>query len=435
MKNYKFSSIYLITVIILSWSLVFTSCRKDDDDDEPGNIENQEFYDLMTDWYFWYDLMPEIDPDLYASPYEVLEALRQRPVDRWSYISTKAEFDAYYRDSKFIGYGFGSAWDQDGKLRVSFIFNSTDMYEEGVRRSWIIERINNTTVQPGMNINQMLGANEVGVTNTFLFRIPDGTTREMAVQKKEVFMNTVLHREVIETANGKVGYLVFKNFTQPSFDELDETFAHFATEGIEDLVLDMRYNGGGQTNVANYLSSIIGGEGLKGEPFARYMYNDKQSPERDFTDNFGSDAKRQPPYAGFNRLFTIATRQTASASEMVINGLSPFIDVYIVGDNTYGKPMGMNVFTYRDLYAFVPVTFKIANARDEGDYFDGLPADSPAPDDLSRVFGDPEEESLKEVLNYIETGSFSMVPAKKSFVQVQQPFELMTGIRAEIGAH
>jgi carboxyl-terminal processing protease len=433
MKKYKFSSIYLLSLILLSWSVVFTSCRKDDDDDEPGNIENQEFYDLMTDWYYWYDQMPEIDPDLYPSPYEVLEALRQRPVDRWSYISTKEEFDAYYRDSKFIGYGFGSAWDQEGNLRISFIFNTTDMYEEGVRRSWIIERINNTAVQPGMNINQMLGANEIGVTNTFVFRIPDGTTREMAVQKKEVFMNTVLHREVIETGNGKAGYLVFKNFTQPSFDELDEAFEYFANEGIDDLILDLRYNGGGQTNVANYLASIIGGEGLKGEPFAKYMYNDKQAPERDFTDNFGSDAKRQPPYAGFDRLFTIATRQTASASEMVINGLSPFIDVYVIGDNTYGKPMGMNVFTYRNLYAFVPVTFKIANANDEGDYFAGLPATSLAADDLSRQFGNPEETSLKEVLNYIETESFTMIPAKKSLVL--QPFEQMTGIRAEIGAH
>jgi carboxyl-terminal processing protease len=434
MKKYRFSSIYLLTAIILSWSVVFTSCRKDEvDDEEPGNIENREFYDLMTDWYYWYDQMPEIDPDLYASPYEVLEALRQKPVDRWSYISTKAEFDAYYKDSKFIGYGFGSAWDQEGNLRISFIFNTTDMYEEGVRRSWILEKINNTVVQPGMNINQMLGANETGVANTFVFKTPDETTREMTVQKKEVFMNTVLHREVIETANGKAGYLVFKNFTQPSFDELDEAFEYFANEGINDLILDLRYNGGGQTNVANYLSSIIAGEGLKGEPFAKYMYNNKRAPERDFTDTFGSDDERQPPYAGFDRLFTIASRQTASASEMVINGLSPFIDVYVIGDNTYGKPMGMNVFTYRELYAFVPVTFKIANANDEGDYFEGLPATSLAADDLSRQFGNPEEASLKEVLNYIETKSFSMVPAKKSLVQ--QPFEQMTGIRAEIGAH
>lgn len=118
---------------------------------------------------------------------------------------------------------------------------------------------------------------------------------------------------------------------------------------------------------------------------------------------------------------------------MVINGLEPFMPVYIVGDDTYGKPMGMNAWYYGEQYAFVPVTFKIANANDQGEYFDGLSADSYVDDDLSRPFGDPEEASLKEALQFIETGSFSLQVATKSLVK--QPAEYMTGIRAEIGAH
>ena len=429
---YKYRYTLLISLIagFLSFTLLFTSCRKDNDEEEQERIEeNEEFYKLMIDWYYWYNEMPSINPRNYFSPYEVLEALRKRPLDRWSYISSREEFESYYLESKFIGYGFGSAWDQNGKLRVTFIFNTTDIYEAGVRRSWIIERINGVAIQPGMNINQMLGANEVGVTNTFVIRNPGGSEITLTLQKKEVIMNTVLYKEVFEAGGRKAGYLVLKGFTTPTVAELDEAFEFFTAEGIDELILDLRYNGGGQTNVANYLASIIGGTSVTDQPFAKYLYNDKRARDENFTDEFAT-VENSP---SLDRLIVIATRATASASEMVINGLNPFVQVYLVGDNTYGKPMGMNAWYYGDKYAFVPVTFKIANALDQGDYFNGLEADSYVDDNISLPFGDPEEASLKEALKFIETGTFSGLPKKKSlFVQ---PWEQMTGLRAEIGTH
>lgn len=429
MENYKYRLFPLI-VILLAGAILFSSCVKDeeDEDDTQRVVENEEFYNLMKEWYYWYEKIPEINPSLYKSPYEVLEAVRHEPLDRWSYITSKEEFDSYYLESKFIGYGFGSGWDQEGNLRVIFIFNTTDMYEEGVRRSWIIEKINGSTFQPGTNINQLLGDNEIGVTNTFVFRKPDGSEQEMTLEKKEVVMNTVLHKEVIETGSKKAGYVVFKGFTTPSFEELDEVVTLFNSEGINDLILDLRYNGGGQTNVANYLASIIGNQNVIDQPFAKYLYNDKKQ-EENFTDTF----KLAEQNLSLDRLITITTRSTASASEMIINGLKPYMTVYLIGDDTYGKPMGMNAWYYGEEYAFVPVTFKIANADDEGDYFDGLQANSYVPDDITRLFGDPEESSLKEALNFIETGSFSMLPRKKS--RFVQPYEQMKGLRAEIGAH
>lgn len=432
MEKFKYSFLYPFIVLFLSSAFLFTSCKKDEEEDEiieERIVENTEFYKLMQDWYYWYDQMPNVTPATYASPYEVLEALRKRPEDRWSYITSREEFESYYVESKFIGYGFGSKFDQEGKLRVTFVYHSVDLYEKGVRRSWIIEEVNGTTITTSVNINQLLGANEVGVSNDFLFRKPDGTLEEMTVQKKEVIMNTVLHKEVIETGSRKAGYLVFQNFTTPSIDELEEAVDFFNSEGIDELILDLRYNGGGQTNVANYLGSIIGGPAVADEPFAKYIYNDKRGAEENFTDYFNAEEKT----LDLSRVITIATRSTASASEMVINGLKPFIDVSIIGNDTYGKPMGMNFWYYDDKYAFVPVTFKIANADGFGDYFDGLQADSYVPDDISRMFGDPEEASLKEALNFIETGSYSGMPMTKSFIV--QPYEHFTGLRKEIGAH
>ena len=438
MKNTRYSLLYPLLLLLLSTAFLFSSCRKDEDDDQLDQeriTENTEFYKLMRDWYYWYDKIPNINPANYASVYDVLEAIRHRPLDRWSYVTSREEFESFYIQSKFIGYGFGSAFDQEGKLRVTFIFNENDLYKNGVRRSWIIEKVNGTTVTTNVNINQLLGPNEIGVTNTFLFRKPDGTQEEMTVQKDEVFMNTVLHKEILEAGNRKAGYLVLQGFRTPTFGELKAAVDFFNSEGgIDDLILDLRYNGGGQTNVANYLASIIGGPAIFGKAFAKYMYNDKRENNHNFTSNFGAEQETHGQETlELGRLITIATDRTASASEMVINGLRPFMDVHIIGDDTYGKPMGQNVFTYGDLYAFLPVTFKIANADGFGDYFDGLPADSYVVDDITRLFGDPEEASLKEALTFIETGSFSMLPRKKSLYV--QPWEQMTGLRREIGAH
>ena len=432
-KNSLGYYVFLIFIFSLSGQILFTSCKKDDDieveeeEEQIVNENNEAFSGLMKEWYYWYDQLPDVDPNDFDSPYELMEEFRYLPLDRWSYVTTRQEFEAYYRDSKMIGYGFGSMWDQTGRLRITFIFNSTDLYEQGVRRSWIIEEINGTRIRVGVSINQLLGANEIGVSNDFVFIDPEGNEVGMTVSKQEVIMNTVLHKEVFETGNSKTGYLVFKNFTTPSFDELEEALEFFNSEGIDELILDLRYNGGGATSVANYLASLIGGQRVAGEPFAKYLYNDNKEDEN-FTDTF------DPPQASLdiNRLITIATRGTASASEMVINGLRPFMDVYIIGGDTYGKPMGMNAWYYNS-YAFVPVTFKIANADDFGDYFDGLEADAFAADDITRLFGDPEEASLKEALNFIETGTFSGQLKTKSLVV--QPWEQMTGLRREIGAH
>jgi carboxyl-terminal processing protease len=428
----KIQSVRLLLsmLLILFGSISFTGCDKEDDP-EPIVEEkqlNRDFYEFMKEWYFWYEHIPEIDPLDYPSPVEVLEAIRYHPLDRWSYITSWEAFEAYFRDSKMVGYGFGSRYDAAGNLRVIFNYNTTKMYELGVRRSWIIEAINGTQITPGMNINAMLGSNEVGVTNTFRFRKPDGSVVTHTLTKEELVMNNVLHAEVMQAGDAKVGYLVLQGFTAPTVSELEQAFDGFLAEDIDELILDMRYNGGGQTSVANLLSSMIGGNRVDGQVFTQYLYNDKQV-ESNRLDTFMVVSRK----LNLDRLLTIGTRSTASASEMVINGLRPYMPVYIFGNTTYGKPMGMNVFKDdEDKYAFVPITFKTANANGEGDFFDGIPADASAPDDFTRMFGDPEEASLKAALQFIETGSLPDVPVVKS-VYIQ-PRDRMTGLQKIIGA-
>ncbi|HSV87028.1 MAG TPA: S41 family peptidase [Bacteroidales bacterium] len=409
---------------------VFSGCQKDDLNEQETIIENRDFYEFMKEWYYWNDKIPEIDPARFENVFEVLEAIRYRPLDRWSFIEDWNTLYAYIVEARIIGYGIGLFWDQQGFLRIGFLHNNTEMYERGVRRGWIIERINGVSVSPGLNITQMLGPDQIGVSNTFHFRTPQNTLVQVEVQKREIIANAILHREIIETGGRRIGYLVLQQFRGLNLEnELNQAFSEFAAVGIEELILDMRYNGGGLVIPANRLASLIAGPSFANMPFVKFEYNANKSNEHNETVNLLSLENS----LSLNRLIVITTRGTASASELVINGLRPFINVVVVGSTTYGKPMGANIFSYNNKWAFVPITFKGRNANNEGDFFNGIPANIPAPDDLTRNFGDPLEASLHTALEYIRTGV--TVGIKVAEPPVRQPWEDMEGIRREARIH
>jgi C-terminal processing protease CtpA/Prc len=399
-----------LPVLLFSFLVSFIACNEDEAPGPEENEEFEEFYTGLKEWYYWNDLIPDIDPSSYSSLPEILEAVRYRELDRWSFVTEWDEFWAFLNNSEFIGYGFGHTYDSDGNLRVTYVFNSTDFYEAGVRRSWIIKAINGTPIFSGANIGSLLGAEQVGITNTFTFQKPDGQEMTLTADKESIIMNTVLHYEVLEMDEQKIGYMVLQSFNATTEQELNDVFAFFAQQEIDDLILDLRYNGGGLTSVAQQLASLIGGEQVADLPFTKYSFNSLRSAEYDRVENFTVEVNS----LSLNRLVTIATEATASASELVINGLRPYMDVKIVGADTYGKPMGANVMRFNDVWALVPITFKTKNADDEGDYFDGLPVDIPANDGLDKMFGDPEEESLKQALAYLLTGVTKGSPVVKT---------------------
>jgi carboxyl-terminal processing protease len=136
--------------------------------------------------------------------------------------------------------------------------------------------------------------------------------------------------------------------------------------------------------------------------------------------------------AKLERVFVITSRSSASASEAVINGLRPFMEVITIGDDTHGKPVGMNA---REIgaYTLVAIMFKVANANGEADYFEGIRANAKISDNLAADFGDVADNCLQEALHYIQTGRFSGVTARRSFAPADNIIEL-PGFRAEIGA-
>jgi hypothetical protein len=181
-------------------------------------------------------------------------------------------------------------------------------------------------------------------------------------------------------------------------------------------VLDLRYNGGGLVDVAQYLASLLGGSRTVGQVFAEYFHNDRNAFR-----NRVLRFETQPGALTLDRLVVITTEASASASELVINALRPFIPVVIVGERTYGKPVGQYAIPFCDK-VLAPVSFQLRNANGEGDFFGGFAADCAAPDDLDHPIGDPMEGSLREAFAVISTGACSSPsPSTDERIRAQRP--------------
>jgi len=425
----KKGRVFIVAILALIFFGI-VQCKKESV--APGDtfeeMARDQFHLLMQDWYLWYTEMPDVDVENYRSAYELLEALRYLPIDVWSYITTKEEWDAYYEQGAYAGHGFGYTYDQDGNAWIIFVFRDSDMFTEGVARGWQILKINGTTIQPFTNITGYMNGTTAGTMDAFEFRKPDGSIVNVTSTRKEIIMNTVLHSDTLHVNGEIVGHVVFKSFIEPSIQELDSVFGAFQSHGVTKLILDLRYNGGGRMDVAVKLASLISGSSNAGNVFIKYTHNDKQAPSYDQSIPFTDETNA----LNISEVIIFSTRSTASASEAIINGLKPYMNVVTIGDNTYGKPVGMYAWTYAEKLVFVPVSFKTVNANDEGDYYNGLSADSYVPDGYAYDFSDRNETYLKEAIYYLTTSGFSgSTSSLKSFYI---PSLEKKGLQFEIGA-
>ena len=409
-KIKKMKKILIFVTIIL---LLFTTCKKKEPIPNSDIVTvDQEardaLYGVMNEWYLWYDVMPRVTPENYADPYELLDAMRYKTYDRWSFVEDYDAFNAYYAGS-FVGHGYRIGLDETGKARIVFIYKNAPLYSEGVRRGWIVKKINGYDIATilrngdGAAYSTAIGASVAGITNTFIFVKPDGAEITMSSTKATFNVNSVLLYDTIHLSAGKVaGHLVFESFIDPSIDELSTAFAFFKQNNVTDLILDLRYNSGGLLDVAQELASYIAGSSKVGTTFAKMLYNNKKQASNTIIAFKATDYP-----LGLTRLAVITSRSTASASEVVINGLRPHLQVVCIGDTTDGKPTGMNIWNYDNTFVFAPVTFKNVNSANQGDFFGGLLPGKLVSDDITHDFDNRNELCLKEAIKYLETGSVS----------------------------
>jgi carboxyl-terminal processing protease len=415
----KLTKLFLLGIFSLT---LFVSCKKEPAPTTPTTtltsaMARDSLYDIMKSWYLWNDSMPVINEADYADPYLLMNALRYKPRDKWSFVADYNQFMAEMQGS-FVGHGFRIGVDDAGNARIVMIYSGSPLYADSVRRGWIVKTINGKAVAPVLLSNDataysnLIGPSTAGVTNVFVFQKPDGKEKTVISTKASFTVNSVLAADTLHLSAGTVGHLVFDSFIQPSETELDNAFSFFGTAGITDLIVDLRYNSGGYLYIAQELASYITGTANHGSNFISLTFNSLHQDQ-----NYTYPLLNPPYPLTLTRIVFITTRETASASESVMNGLTPYMTVVSIGDTTNGKPVGMSGSDIGKKYFIAPVTFKYVNKNLQGDFYSGIAPADLVSDDITHNFSDREELCLKAAIGYLETGSF---PVKKSASEFQR---------------
>jgi len=381
-----------------------------------NNWQKQFVLDAMRDWYFWNDALPSnVNLGQFSSPEALLEYLvSYQSVDRWSYI-TSAEADSqYFEEGEYEGFGFSSRFVASNDLRLTRVFVLSPAYEAGFERGQRIVALDGRTIAD-IEANEGVGTVLDNPTVQFLIRNIDGTEFTVSVTQGIVTIDPIPQTRLISTAAGPVGYLEFGAFistAESSSAELGpgfpDVFAGFSDAAISDLILDLRYNGGGLILTTEVLADYLGGYVADGEVFSKTRYNSNHT-DQNRTTSFINRLNS----LNLSRLIVVASRGTASASELIINGLSPHVEVTIIGDSTYGKPVGQVAFDFCTK-RLRPTAFETVNALDEGGYFDGLPVDCPAADNLNVAVGADNDPNIIAGLAYLANGACPVAAAGQS---------------------
>ena len=406
--------------------------------DAPG--QRAWLRDYMNDQYFWFD--QQRAPDAAASTLpDYFASLLFAPLDRYSFTQSTADFTQFFGDGLATGYGYALAWADTSQtvLKVRTVEPLSPVGRAGLRRGDTIVTIDGYT--PDQIVNGLPArVRTAGIARKFVIVDATGQQRTLDVNSASYPLSPVLDARVLSAPNGaKVGYLAYQEFISAGADAVGAAFDRFAAGGVSELVLDLRYNGGGSTTQARNLASLAAGSALDGKVFADFRFSAKNT-DRNFTQTFSAyfaaQASQQTstPLETLSRVFVITSAATASASELLINGLRPFRPVITIGSTTFGKPYG---FLPRDAcgITYNAVNFVTANALGFSDYSTGFAPTCAVADDFSRQLGDPAEERTAAALAYIATGVCPVVPQASRAAAPLQPNGLAAGSarRNELG--
>ena len=395
----RFTSLLLILFLSIN-----CKSKNNSNDVDEQTIENQQIIELLQEWYLWNDQIEDnLNAEDFSSPQDVLNQLRYSTLDRWSNISDATRFTTYYEEGTYLGYGFSYDQDQEGNIRFRFTYNDSPFGKAGIQRGWKLLKIDNQDVQNITDWANVFGENQLGYTQTFQVEDLEGNQKEYQIAKDIVTINSVLYSDTLNFGTETVGYLVFNNFINPAKEELDDVFDLFQSANIERVILDLRYNGGGQVSVAEYLANYLIQTDDNGVPFYKLAHNIDRSAD----DQVYSLSKKGT--INIRELIVLTTDATASASELMLNGLNPLMMLTHIGEgNTYGKPVGSYGWYSLDrTNVYSLISFRLLNSRNEGDFFEGIKPDYSVCDDISKPFGAFDENLLAAAIEYIQTGKAS----------------------------
>lgn len=449
----KFLLLIMAVLVLLS-----SSCNKKEDlkittKTRPDDV-SLFVWAAMYEYYLWYDQVENLSPNLmqnndelysylngFGSDYPALfeDLLYQRNVvDKWSWIIEDWEEQerSFSGISTSMGYDFRLvqfAGSNDLFGYVRYVIPGSPANLAGIERGDLFMAVDGEQLTISnyifllfeqasydLSLAEFVGPTTIGLT---------GETVSMT--SVEIQENPVLVAEVIDIGDGqKTAYLMYNAFTSDFDMALNDAFGDFKGQAVDRLILDLRYNGGGSIRTATHLASMIYSTDDT-KIFAQYNYNDKyqnyilntygeSAVTEWFTEELDTTTYNHYPVLplisnlGLDELYVITSSGTASASEMIINGLEPYMNVVQVGDTTRGKYVGS--FTIKDYYstndgslnnehkwAIQPITLKISNSEGESDFVVGLLPDVAIEEDFRELLplGDPSEALLAATIDYI----------------------------------
>jgi C-terminal processing protease CtpA/Prc len=385
----------------------------------------------MNDWYFWYRLSPRPNPAGYSSVLDYYAALLYTgtdinfPADRYSRSESTESFNRFFGDGATMGYGVsvnGFEVQSGQPLYVRYVEPASDAAVKGVTRGDEVLSVNGRSAAELIFANDysLLTAARAGDQLALQLR-RGGVTRTVVVEAKVFNLTPVSGARVVTTPNGRLmGYLMVKDMISQANAGFESAFALFRAQGVQELVVDLRYNGGGLVSVGAELASYIAGarglSGGAGRVYTSLLYNDKQARANNQTFTFASRGNA----LGLARVYLLTGPRTASASEQVINGLLGLRDfgvqVITIGDTTFGKPVGSLPIGNCGI-TYSAVNFESVNARNEGRFFDGFDATCPVREDFTRALGATgalDDPLLVSAAHHADNGVCPAVLANKS---------------------
>lgn len=457
---------FLRTVLVYVLTLVAVlSCVKPEDTYEEqqrrqASIKALTYLrdNIMSEHYYWSESLVK-KPFTYDTDIEDYFYSLLYEKDRWSWMT---DGKSYIDDESGVQYGtYGIMVGQmidyyaDYGVYVSLVYPDGPFGKAGVKRGWKITGIDGKTTEDWIKTDREAFQdifNAPSTTRPHLFTFQDikGETHLASITAAESLLVRPGLSTRIFTAKdypgltapvGYFNYLSFKadnDITGKSMmDDITEAMDYFKKQGVKTLILDLRYNGGGDSRASNLLVSYLAPSRARGQVYVKRTHNRRQrsfdievkvvSPEKAISDiesakNSDTHFSCKPSSPEFEHLYFITGKGSASASEMVLNGLKPLADVHHVGNITYGKPNGMYVFLYPShlaaydrgdysglKYVFLPICFYNANGLGENIPDTGIIPDNQRPDDLYHDF-DATEDNIAACLHHIVHGSYPALP-------------------------
>ncbi len=422
-------------ILLFTICAVFASCFEDMDDTQytASTLDIQNFIYRGLNYYYLYKAdTPELANDAFATQEEREDFLKtfdtpealfdylKSPQDRFSrlfsnYVTIE---NALGGVSLSNGMAFGLVYYPDNSNRVfgyvRYVLPNTDAAMRGLQRGDLFTTVNGTQLDAG-NYSDLLSLDTytIGLA-TFDGSDFSATGETVELNKTQYDENPVYLHTSFDYNGEKVGYLMYNSFTKRYDTQLNNAFAQFKAEGITNLVLDLRYNGGGAVETATDLASMITGQ-FNGQVFYEEFWNEDRQEEHAETGFFDNTISSGAAINSLNlpSVYILTTRNTASASELVINGLNPYINTVQVGDTTTGKFQASFILydapaplfrreeaTTSHKYVMLPLVFKTANKVGYTDFFDGLFPDVEVREDYFNLgqLGDPNEPLLAAAL-------------------------------------